>query len=289
MKGLLIINSFLNINKFSNLYEFFKNASKKYEIELLVKTTDNFSTDLNNKLDEYNDIDFILFWDKDIYLAQRLESLGFKVFNSAKAIELCDNKALTALKLSNANIRIPKTIIAPKTFEGVLYNNLFFLDKAEKELTYPFIIKEVYGSFGKEVYLVKSREEAEKVINNIGYKDFIMQEFIETSSGRDVRINVVGGKVVCAMGRVNKNDYRSNITNGGTMTNVNITKKQADLAIETVNTLGLDFAGVDVLYGLDDEPIICEVNSNPHFKSSLECTGIDLSEEIIKYILEVLK
>ena len=289
MKGLLIVNSFLNINKFSDLYELFKNASLKYKVELLIKTTDEFCLCLDNKLSEYKDIDFILFWDKDIYLAQRLEFLGFRVFNSAKAIELCDNKALTALELNKASVRIPKTIIAPKTFEGVFYNNLNFLNSSEKELGYPMIIKEVYGSFGKQVYLAKSREEALRIINNIGYKDFIMQEFIETSFGRDVRINVVGGKVVSAMGRINENDYRSNITNGGMITKVKITEGEANLAIKACNALGLDFAGVDVLYGENNEPIICEVNSNPHFRSSLECTGIDLSEKIIKYILEVLK
>lgn len=289
MKGLLIVNSFLNLNKFTDLYDFFKNASIKYQVELLIKTTDEFSFSLDNKLNEYKDIDFILFWDKDIYLAQRLESQGFRVFNSAKSIELCDNKALTTLELNKANIKIPKTIIAPKTFEGVLYNNFKFLENAEKELRYPMIIKEVYGSFGKQVYLAKNKEEAIKIINNLGYKDFIMQEFITESCGKDVRINVIGDKVISAMGRVNNNDYRSNITNGGIITKVNISAKQAEIAIKAVKALGLDFAGVDVLYGENDEPIICEVNSNPHFKSSLECTGIDLSEEIIKYIVEVLK
>ena len=288
MKGLLIVNSFLNINKFSDLYDFLSKASRKYEVDLLIKTTDEFCFNLNNKFDEYKDVDFILFWDKDVYLAQRLESLGFKVFNSAKAIEICDNKALTALKLNEANIKTPKTILAPKTFEGVLYNNFKFLDTAEKELGYPMIIKEVFGSFGKQVYLVNNRDEATKLINDLGYKDFLMQEFIEESSGRDIRINVVGGKVISAMGRVNENDFRSNISNGGVMKQVNLTKNQETIAINACKALGLDFAGVDVLYGKEG-PIICEVNSNPHFKSSLECTGIDLSEEIIKYILEVLK
>lgn len=289
MKGLLIVNSFLNVNKFSDLYEFLKNASLKYNVELSVKTTDEFCVCIDNALEKYQNVDFILFWDKDIYLAQRLEYLGFRVFNSSKAIEICDNKALTILELNKNKIRIPKTIIAPKTFEGVLYNNFDFLDKAEKELRYPMIIKEVYGSFGQQVYLAKSREEAVSIIKSLGYKDFIMQEFIETSYGRDIRINVVGGKVVSAMGRVNPNDFRSNITNGGTITKVSITDDQADLAIKASKAIGLDFAGIDVLYGVNNEPIICEVNSNPHFKSSLECTGIDLSEEIIKYILEVLK
>ncbi|MBR7089182.1 MAG: hypothetical protein IKI46_01640 [Lachnospiraceae bacterium] len=51
--------------------------------------------------------------------------------------------------------------------------------------------------------------------------------------------------------------------------------------------MGLDFAGVDVLFGKDG-PIICEVNSNPHFKTTLECTGINMAEHIISHIAEVM-
>ena len=53
--------------------------------------------------------------------------------------------------------------------------------------------------------------------------------------------------------------------------------------------LGLDFAGVDILFGEDGEPIVCEVNSNPQFASTLEATGVNLGEYIAKYIKKALK
>ena len=55
---------------------------------------------------------------------------------------------------------------------------------------------------------------------------------------------------------------------------------------DACRALGLDFAGVDILFGKDDEPIVCEVNSNPHFKSSLDCTGVDMSPLILSHIKE---
>ena len=115
-----------------------------------------------------------------------------------------------------------------------------------------------------------------------------MQEFIKESCGRDVRVNVVGGKVVSAMERYNENDFRSNITNGGSMRRVSLSEEMANAAIKATEAIGLDFAGVDVLFGKDG-PIVCEVNSNPHFKSSLECTGVDMSELIMDYVVECLK
>ena len=61
------------------------------------------------------------------------------------------------------------------------------------------------------------------------------------------------------------------------------------LAIAAVDALGLDFAGVDIMFGPDNIPIVCEVNSNPHFKSTLDCTGINLAEYIIKCIIRELR
>ena len=52
--------------------------------------------------------------------------------------------------------------------------------------------------------------------------------------------------------------------------------------------LGLDFAGVDILFGEEEEPILCEVNSNAHFKNIYDCTGINVADAIISYILEQL-
>jgi ribosomal protein S6--L-glutamate ligase/gamma-F420-2:alpha-L-glutamate ligase len=69
---------------------------------------------------------------------------------------------------------------------------------------------------------------------------------------------------------------------------VEITEEMKNAALTACEAIGLDFAGVDVLYGKYG-PIVCEVNSNPHFKSSLECTGVDMSEEIMDYILRCQK
>jgi ribosomal protein S6--L-glutamate ligase/gamma-F420-2:alpha-L-glutamate ligase len=175
-------------------------------------------------------------------------------------------------------------VIAPKTFEGVNYCKKDFLKKSVELLGLPLIIKEAYGSFGKQVYLATSYEEAEKIVDGLNGKEFLMQEYIRSSHGRDVRVNVVGSKVVSAMLRYNENDFRSNISSGGSMRPISLTKAQEAVALQACQTIGLDFAGVDILFGEKDEPIVCEVNSNPHFESSYRCTGVDMSVNIIEYI-----
>ena len=118
----------------------------------------------------------------------------------------------------------------------------------------------------------------------ISSSTLLFQELIKESYGHDTRINVVGGRVVASMlRRSTDGDFRSNLTLGGTMENYTPTPEEADLAIRATQLLGLDFAGVDVLFGKDG-PILCEVNSNAHFKTTLECTGVNMALEIMRHI-----
>lgn len=57
------------------------------------------------------------------------------------------------------------------------------------------------------------------------------------------------------MKRLNEDDFRANITNGGKMEQYNPTQKQQDMALNVCRALGLDFAGVDLMFGENDEPI----------------------------------
>lgn len=282
-KGWLVINGFLKSDKFKEIYSLLQSSSTKFNIELVIKTNVELCDVLDNSL-PFTRPDFVLFWDKDVLLASRLENLGLKLFNSANAIETCDDKGLTALTLASNGIAHPKTIIAPKTFENIGYNDLSFLCLAIEKLGFPLIIKESFGSFGKQVYLAKTYKQAKRIIKKLSHKPFILQEFISDSYGKDVRINVVGEKVVASMLRYNNNDFRSNISNGGKMQPFTPSKKQESLAIKASKALKLDFGGIDILFGKDDKPIVCEVNSNLHFKSTLSCTNVNVADYIMEYI-----
>ena len=286
MKGWLIVNGFLRTEKYRRMYALLQNAAKKFGIELLLKWGDELIGD-SFVLDSERP-DFALFWDKDILLAKRLENAGLRLFNSAAAVENCDNKMLTALCLDRAGLPTPKTVFAPKTFEGIGYNRTDFFKRAEEMLGYPMIVKEAYGSFGRQVYLIHTREEALALFLTLGHKEFLMQEFIKESEGRDIRVNVVGRCAVSAIKRVNTEDFRSNISGGGRAEKIEITKEQEALAVAACVAVGADFAGVDLLFGKDGKTLVCEVNSNPHFESSIACTGVDVSEEIMRYVFEEL-
>jgi len=284
MTGILVINEFLQTNKFNELHNWIIDAANKQNISIILKTNAELIIDiLDGKHERMGD--FVLFWDKDVKLANYLEQLGYRVFNSSKAIEICDDKALTHLTLMNSGIKMPRTIIAPKTFDNIGYTNYNFLDQIIKIIGFPMVVKESFGSFGQQVYLVTDEQELMLKVKQIGSKPMLFQQFITSSFGRDIRLQVVGGEVIASMFRYTENgDFRANLTIGGKMQEYNPSKEQCDLALRCCDIIGLDFAGVDILFGEQEEPIICEVNSNAHFKNIFDCTGVNAAQSIFKHI-----
>lgn len=288
MYGWLVVNEFLNSNKFNEIYSWLEKACLNHNHKIDVFTNSDLlmcngvflNTDIKNMPD------FVIFWDKDIVLAKQLEKRGLRLFNSGRAIEICDNKALTYTELYG-KIKMPETIICPMTYRNIGYNNRDFITMAEEKLGYPVVVKEWCGSFGQQVYLAENRGEFENIIENTR-EPLIFQKFIEKSKGRDIRLNVVGDNVVTAMMRFNNNDFRANITNGGSMEKYTPNNEEIKMAVDTCKALNLDFGGVDILFG-ENGPLLCEVNSNAHFKNIYDCTGVNVAESIIEYINGVMK
>ena len=286
MKGWLVVNEFVKSDKFRELFEMLEAAAVQENVWL--ECISNAAVWEKLALNDY-DIktaerpDFVLFWDKDIKLAYELEREGLKLFNRAQAIADCDDKSLTYLRLKGCGIRQPDTFISPKKFhaDGLLPDRL--IKSASDRLGFPMVMKECLGSFGAQVYLMDSTEKLEEQIVETGERPYILQEYIAASKGKDTRLQVVGDEVIAAMKRFNENDFRANITNGGNMEPFDPSEEMKEMAVKACRALQLDFAGVDILFGAEG-PVLCEVNSNAHFKNLYDCTGINAAEYIIRHI-----
>lgn len=291
LSGWILYNGNLPGNAFLDFAEWLHHAAKRKSIrtriyknnELLIHLGMDSIEVLNESEDSLPD--FVIFTDKDIYLAEQLETLGIRVFNSAKAIETSDDKISTYQALAKQKLPIPKTIIAPKIFGYHDQINISFTKQVLNRLSLPLIIKEAYGSFGEQVYLIHSEKEMNQKIKELAGKPFVFQEFISSSYGRDLRLQVVGDRVVASMMRRSADDFRANITAGGSMEVYEPTKVEEDLAVAATQAIGADFAGVDLLFGPNGKPIICEVNSNAHIRNLFECTNINVADFIIDYII----
>lgn len=289
MKLWIVVNHFLRNSKFTELETRFERAAVKAGVDYAIVTNmecmPEYSAGSLHTGVIPDDGNPVLFWDKDIILARSLEKNGHRLYNSADAIETCDNKILSGCRLAASGIRMPVTVPAPMTYSNIGYTDTSFIKNASKRLGYPVVVKEAFGSFGAQVYKADNYSELIRITDNIS-SPFLLQEYIGSSYGRDIRLQVVGDRVAASMYRYSDNDFRANVTNGGKMKPYIPNDAQCGLAVSAVKNLGLDFAGVDVLFGENDEPILCEVNSNAHFKNIDECTGSDIAGEIIKYILK---
>ena len=311
-QGWLIVNEYLDTEKFLEIRKLFLSGAEKKNVKLTVYTNADFAVDLSGAVVKSRAFDegepeFIIFYDKDITLAAALEKMGYRLYNSADAIDVCDSKVKTATRISEYNLNcrgdetkilMPKTYKVPFSYENIGIKDSYsfdFLDYVEKDLceagegalsdAYPMVIKESNSSFGMGVHLAGSREEAVKLICEYGNKECLIQEYISYSSGRDYRLQMVSDKCVCAMMRSNENDFRANITNGGKMSEYKPTDEDLSLARNVMKCLKLDFAGIDIMHDKSGRTVFLEANSNAHFKNIYDLTGINAAEKMIEYIV----
>lgn len=279
----IIYNGSLVSDKFVDQANLMAEAVKKYNVTPHVLKNCDVIISLHNTLIEKPD--FVIFFDKDVLLGHYLKQQGIPVFNDPEIIEICDNKAKQYLKLASKNIPMPKTIIAPKIYKNFSITHTDYYKKVIEELKLPLIIKEAHGSFGMKVYLIETEEQFYEKVEQLSGIDFIFQEFIANSRGRDIRVNVVGSEVVAAMYRHSETDFRANITNGGIAERIELTEEQKAIAIQATKAIGAEYAGVDLLFGENDKPIVCEVNAAAHIRNIYNVTGVNVGEKLTEYIL----
>ena len=229
---------------------------------------------------------FIVFLDKDKYLSLALEKSGVRLFNSHDAIRVCDDKAETYIALSNKGFELPETIFGTLCFSKDCVIGDSEVKSIADRLGYPVIVKESYGSMGKGVYKADNFNELKSVMEAVKLKPHLFQKFIPTGSGKDVRIIVIGGKAVACMERSNQTDFRSNIAKGGTGRAITPPKEFIEVAERACKELGLDYAGVDLLYGEHGQPILCEVNSSAFFLGMEKATGINVAKLYAEYMIK---
>ena len=286
-KCLIVQNGFHSSPSTENRYLRLKEELEKRGVATETVTTDKVVAYVTGKGDIaltcFSMPDFVLFLDKDNYVAQMLEGLGLRLFNSAESIRLCDDKMLTHIALANKGVAMPRTIASTLFYAGD--DKGVFLSEIEKYLDYPIVVKGCFGSLGKEVELCSTREELFEARKRWLKLPHIYQEYISSSKGKDIRVILVGGKAVASFMRENKSDFRSNVEMGGKGKPFTPPQSYIQTAERVAEILGLDYCACDLLIGRDGEPILTEVNSNAFFAEGERVTGVDVAGAYAEYIV----
>lgn len=281
MKGLFVSNAYLHGAKFSEPASMLASAAAGDGIGLKEVTNADLVFPVGGpRPGILDDADFVLFWDKDVRCARNIELCGVRVFNTSSCIAVCDDKSETHLALSARGVPSIETLICPMSFGP--YDDLSFLESAADTLGFPMVVKDCFGSFGQQVRLAKSMDELRGMFSG-AYIPRILQRYIECGS-TDIRVEVVGGEAIIAVRRRGpEGDFRSNTYIGGRMERYSPDSEALDLAVDASEAVGADFCGVDIIES-PDGPVVCEVNSNAHIRNLLDCTGRDVSHDILAHI-----
>jgi ribosomal protein S6--L-glutamate ligase len=213
-------------------------------------------------------------------IVRQFEMQGVYTVTSSIAIVRSRDKLRSMQLLARAGVGIPKTVVARGTadVDGLI----------DQIGGTPVILKLARGTHGNGVVLAETKKAAKSVLQAFYVMDqegtnILIQEFVKESAGTDIRVFVVGGKVIASMMRQSlDDDFRSNLHQGGEGVSVKLTDEERKIAIKAARAMGLNVCGVDLMRS-DRGPLVLEVNSSPGFGIE-KVTKRDVSTAIIEYV-----
>jgi ribosomal protein S6--L-glutamate ligase len=177
--------------------------------------------------------------------------------------------------------------------ETYYLQNIFELEKIKDQLPEPALVKESRGKRSRNIFLLENREailnffKREKFSffkreKKFKISDFLIQRVIDAKEC--YRIFVVGDNVLGVMKRISYlNSDRSKVSRKDRSTKGELTAELRELALKSSKVASIEIAGVDIIYD-GEKPLILEVNRAPMFTRFTKVMGVNVAEEIIKYL-----
>ena len=275
-RGLLIYPS--TTPRGNNAFGWFREAATRYGMELEVLFYDSSWAGALAGAPAWTP-DFVLMRGYNTALSRWYEAQGVTVVNSTDSMILCRDKYRCSEVLAAAGVPVP----------GALS-----LAEAEGGAAFPFILKLNYGSKGENVFLIGNEREYREALEacrmeeqhrleelSRGITEFgetpeevaygctpVLQEFIASSRGRDIRVWVTGDEVAGHVLRYNDRSFKSNFAAGGSFRQIPLPPEAASTALAAARAAGLFFAGVDLLFDGHGGFKVCEINGNAGFRTA---------------------
>ena len=213
-----------------------------------------------------------------------LEERGVPVVNSPRAIERSVDKFYTSALMQDAGLPTPETVVC-ESVAGAMAAVREILGRPG-DGGGDVIFKPVFGSMGHGLVRVHDAEVALRVARALEQVRavFYVQRAID-HGGRDVRVFVVGGKVLGAIERcAPPGEWRTNVSNGGSARRFDLPPEWEGLALRAVAAIGADYAGVDLLPSRDGQVFVLEVNGIPGWQGLQQATGIAVASALVQHV-----
>lgn len=204
----------------------------------------------------------------------RLEDRGVRVVNSAHAIERTVDKLWTSSLLEQCGLPTPETVVCESFDEAM----------AAFRRMGDVVVKPLFGSMGLGMVRVTDEELAWRVFRAIEEIRgvYYLQRAVD-HEGRDIRVFVLGGRVLGAIERRSRG-WRTNLARGGSARALEISPEWSALSLRAAEAVGAEYAGVDLLPARDGAIYVLEVNGIPGWEGFQRATGVDVGGALVDHL-----
>ena len=209
--------------------------------------------------------DFAINRCRDYEIAEYLEKNNVRVFNSSKVTKITNDKFETYNFL-----------------EGVV--PFMKVSKNSKDIDYPKIIKSCRGHGGSQVYLVQNYQQEIQALKELEGYDFLYQDCC-SDKGKDVRVYILGNKIVAAVFRTSTESFKSNFSLGGQVQIYKLNQQEEAMVEKIIKKLPLDYAGIDFTFH-KGRAVFNEIEDAVGARMLYSIAPIDIASEYVRYIID---
>ena len=221
--------------------------------------------------------DFAINRSRNAEVAEELESEGIRVFNSSVVTKIANNKGKTYELLEGVVPFLPV-----KYGDKIITSGI-----SGDDFSYPYVIKSCSGHGGSQVFMAENEQEEKSAIETIGNDEYVVQQCC-SNLGKDIRVFIIGNKIIKALLRTSENSFKSNYSLGGHVEEYTLNDQEQDMVNAILKKMSLDYAGVDFIFH-NDRAVFNEIEDAVGARMLYQVSDIDIVQKYVDYIMEELE
>ncbi|KGX88055.1 ATP-grasp domain-containing protein [Pontibacillus marinus] len=219
--------------------------------------------------------DFAVVRTIDPLFTKQLELLGVPCFNSSHVAQICNDKAKTHQLLTQQGVPMVDTLF----LKGEALPYIPF--------SFPLIAKDVHGRGGRNVYWVENKDDLLELPFE-PKQDLVIQK-PAPQLGKDLRVFVVGNKIVGAILRENANEFKANYTLGGSASLYELSQEERQLVHKVMAPFEFGMVGIDFLFDEKNQLLLNEIEDVVGSRTLYTKSSINILELYVSYICRKIK
>ena len=213
--------------------------------------------------------DFAIVRTIDPFFTKQLEQLHITCFNSSFVSELANDKAKTHQYLTSIGIPMSDTVYC-------------YGQPNADDMEFPFIAKDIHGRGGKQVYLI----EQDRDLKELPDAKWIVQK--PGVFGKDIRVFVIGQRIVAAVLRESSSNFKANYTLGGSASLYKLSAVEKALVEQVIACFDFGMVGIDFIFAEDGSLMLNEIEDVVGSRTLSALSNLNIVKEYLLFIKEKL-